>query len=102
MHHPPTIAGVPHFARMKLGGEEDLSTLLTADGRTAGVFCGHLHMPVSVRWANLNLNIGTGSSFRIVLNTSTADVEFASTPISYGVLLVTDNEVIYHTEFVDG
>lgn len=99
-HHPPTVGEVPHFAGMRFADPERLDAILAADGRVAGLYCGHLHLPLAANWRGVPVTVNGGLSFRIVLNTATPDVDFADAPMSYGVLLTTPEAVIYHTDYV--
>jgi 3',5'-cyclic AMP phosphodiesterase CpdA len=99
MHHPPTVGEVPHLRDMQLLDTDPLAALLRRDERIAGLFCGHLHLPLVANWQGLTVAVNGGLSFRIVLNLRTRDAEFAGSPLTYGVVLLSDI-IIAHTEIV--
>jgi Icc protein len=66
MHHPPTLAGVPHMDRnyALINRQETLDILLNFEHRI-DIFCGHYHVDKTLSMGNLNIHITPSCFFQI-------------------------------------
>lgn len=51
MHHPPFLSGMVDLDKHRCAGHQALGALVAAHPNVLGVVTGHLHRPVSTRWA---------------------------------------------------
>ncbi|HEY0837242.1 MAG TPA: phosphodiesterase [Azospirillum sp.] len=51
MHHPPFASGMDGLDRIGCRGAEGMADLVAARGNVLGVVCGHVHRPITTRWA---------------------------------------------------
>ncbi len=66
MHHPPVQLGIPFMdGKYPLRGTERLHEILTADGVTRRIFCGHYHSVRVVTHRNLQVYLCPPTSFFI-------------------------------------
>jgi 3',5'-cyclic AMP phosphodiesterase CpdA len=51
MHHPPFVTGMRAMDAMGLEGKTDLAAVIGRHQQVEGVVCGHLHRPITRRFA---------------------------------------------------
>jgi 3',5'-cyclic-AMP phosphodiesterase len=51
LHHPPFITGIGHMDRISLAGASDLAAVIARHPQVERVIAGHLHRPITVRFA---------------------------------------------------
>lgn len=51
LHHPPFITGIGHMDRISLSGAEGLMQVIARHPQVERVIAGHLHRPITVRFA---------------------------------------------------
>jgi 3',5'-cyclic AMP phosphodiesterase CpdA len=51
MHHPPFLTGIDYMDRYKLENAAAMRAVVARHGNVEAVLAGHLHRPISMRWA---------------------------------------------------
>lgn len=51
LHHPPFVTGIGHMDRIALAGAEGLARVIASHPQVERVIAGHLHRPITVRFA---------------------------------------------------
>lgn len=64
MHHPPVAVGIPAFDAMNCTDGAALGAVLERHRGVEAVICGHVHRPVSLRWAGTVLHVTPSSSYQ--------------------------------------
>ena len=67
MHHPPVAVGIPEFDRMGCRDGPALGALLRRYGSIEAVICGHVHRPISLRWAGTVVHVTPSVSYQYSL-----------------------------------
>jgi 3',5'-cyclic AMP phosphodiesterase CpdA len=93
-HHPPCDIGVPALDRLRLRDSEGLARLVR--GRTGPVhlFCGHVHRNVSGLWAGHPFAALKSPHVQFDLDMTGAKLVRSKESPGYGVILVTENEIV--------
>lgn len=74
MHHPPVPAGIARMDPSRLiEGAERFKELILAAPNVERIVAGHLHRPVTVRFAGTVLDVMAGAAHQIHLDTAGAD-----------------------------
>ena len=68
MHHPPLAIGIPEFDEQSCRDGPALGTLLRGYDNVEAVICGHVHRPISVRWAGTVVHVSPSSSYQYALD----------------------------------
>ncbi|MDF1586487.1 phosphodiesterase [Marinimicrococcus flavescens] len=67
LHHPPTALGVRFMDATSCAGGERLKAVIERHPEVERVLCGHLHRPVTLRWAGTILSVAPGTAHQIPL-----------------------------------
>lgn len=65
LHHPPTALGLPFMDATACAGGERLKAIIERHPEVERVLCGHLHRPVTLRWAGTILSVAPGTAHQI-------------------------------------
>lgn len=78
MHHPPFVSGMPGLDRYRCANGDRLAAIIEAYPNVLALVCGHLHRPVSIRWAGTLAFVAPSAARQIALRMGT-DMPFAWT-----------------------
>ncbi|GAB5470967.1 MAG: phosphodiesterase [Rhodospirillales bacterium] len=100
LHHPPFDVGIPGMDRLRLlEGDEDLRTLLSAQGRVRHIFFGHVHRPIAGSWAGIGVSSLFATNHQVALQfDAPEDVPGSLEPAALGVVLIDAMSVIVHMQ----
>jgi len=69
MHHPPFRTGIDHMDSLGLNaGAEQLAALVAANQQIERIACGHLHRPITRRWAGTVVMTAPSTAHQIALD----------------------------------
>jgi Icc protein len=93
-HHPPCDIGVPALDRLRLLDSEGLARLVQARSGPTHLFCGHVHRNVSGLWAGHPFAALKSPHVQFDLDMTGAELARSKEPPGYGVILVSENEIV--------
>ncbi len=67
MHHPPFKTGIGFMDKDEFIGANLLEALIAGHAQVEGVICGHLHRPISRRWAGTIISTAPSVAFQMAL-----------------------------------
>ncbi|PHQ85518.1 MAG: phosphodiesterase [Thalassobium sp.] len=99
-HHPPMDIGLPGMDGIRiLSGETDMLALLAT--HRAHLFCGHVHRTISGSTRGVPFTLFKSTCHQAPLDLRSHDSTISiDEPGAYGVLLLTDEGVVAHSEDV--
>ena len=101
MHHPPFDTGLPGADRIKLMNGSVLLDLLQQAQVPTHLVCGHVHRTISGMVRGLPFTVLKSTCHQTPLDlTNPSTALSVDEPGAYGVLLLTDTQVIVHSEDV--
>lgn len=68
MHHPPVSVGIEEFDAVSCRDGPALAALLRRYDNVEAVICGHVHRPISLRWAGTVLHVTPSSTYQYALD----------------------------------
>ena len=68
MHHPPFRTGLNKMDEMGLAGGEDLARVIRRYGNVEAILCGHIHRPITRRFAGTVAIVCPGTAHQIALD----------------------------------
>jgi Icc protein len=93
-HHPPCDIGVPALDRLRLLNSEGLARLVCGRSSPVHLFCGHVHRNVSGLWAGHPFAALKSPHVQFELDMTGANLVRSKEPPGYGVILVSENEIV--------
>lgn len=101
MHHPPFDTGLPGADRIKLMNGSVLLDLLQKAQVPTHLICGHVHRTISGMVRGIPFTVLKSTCHQSPLDlTNPSSALSVDEPGAYGVLLLTDTQVIVHSEDV--
>ena len=99
LHHPPIITGFAGMDRIGLRNRAELADILADYPQVCQIIAGHVHRTISGATAGIPTAIFKSPCHQMpmALTPETTEISIAE-PGAYGVLLLTDDGVIVHTE----
>ncbi|HYH17632.1 MAG TPA: phosphodiesterase [Azospirillum sp.] len=79
MHHHPFTSGMAGLDRIGCRGADGLAELLAGHGNVLAVVCGHVHRPITTRWAGTVASSAPSTAHQFAL-TLAPDAPFRWTP----------------------
>ena len=67
MHHPPFATGIGHMDAIACRGAEALAEVIARHPQVERVLCGHVHRPVTLRWAGTVASIAPSVAHQVAL-----------------------------------
>lgn len=107
MHHPPFPVGIPSMDRYALGDTSHFEAAIAGhEARIRHLFIGHLHRPIAGNWRGIPIS-GISSlnhqvAFDLVSSPVSGDVPGCSGHPGFGVILIGEDRVIGHHQFLTG
>ena len=93
-HHPPCDIGVPALDRLRLLDSDGLARLVRCRSGPTHLFCGHVHRNVSGLWAGHPFAALKSPHVQFGLDMTGAKLVRSEEPPGYGVILVSENEIV--------
>lgn len=105
MHHPPFATGIDAMDAIGLADSDEFSELVAAHPNVLGIWCGHLHRPITCRWAGTVVTTCPSTAHQVGLDLrSTAPLSFVMEQPGYQIHLFNnvgkDIEVVTHTAVI--
>jgi Icc protein len=84
MHHPPFRTGIASMDRMGLRGRAEFAEIIRRHPQVERICCGHVHRPISRRFAGTIAGIAPSTAHQVVLDLDPeASLGFAFEPPGY-------------------
>ena len=88
VHHPPFRTGIAHMDGMGLEDGEELAAVVGRHDNVHAVLCGHLHRPITTRWAGTVAIVAPSVAHQVALDfRPDAPATFAMEPPAVGLHL---------------
>lgn len=101
MHHPPFATGLPGIDKINLSNGQALLDILKAANVPVQLVCGHVHRTITGMAQGCAFTVLKSPCHQMPLNLIDASSGLSvDEPGAYGVLLLTDTEVVVHTQDV--
>lgn len=98
-HHPPIVTGFSGMDRIGLRNRGDLVTRLAAHGGVAQIVSGHVHRTIQGSAGGIPVAIFKSPCHQMPMDLGAENSSLSiDEPGAYGLLLLTDEGVIVHTE----
>jgi len=68
MHHPPFATGIGHMDAIACHGSGALAAVIARHRQVERVLCGHVHRPVTLRWAGTVASIAPSVAHQVALD----------------------------------
>jgi 3',5'-cyclic AMP phosphodiesterase CpdA len=69
MHHPPFECGIPHMDKERLrAGADRMAQIVARHPTVERVLCGHVHRPITARWAGTIASVAPSPAHQITLD----------------------------------
>jgi 3',5'-cyclic-AMP phosphodiesterase len=99
LHHPPFTSGFPAMDAIKLMNADALLDRLAGHGNVQVVVTGHIHRTMSATIRGIPQAMFKSTAHQMPLDFVSDDSSIACVePPAYGILLLTDEGVVVHTE----
>ena len=85
MHHPPFATGVRWMDVMNLDWTSPLEALVARFANVQAVLCGHVHRPITTRWAGTVARICPGTSYQVATDLAGPDPHLCADPAAIGL-----------------
>lgn len=101
IHHPPFDTGFDGMDGIKLRNGDDLMAVLKASGRVEMLICGHVHRTIFTTFQGIPAAVLKSPCHQMPMALGPASIHLSvDEPGAYGVLLLTRNGPILHSEDV--
>lgn len=67
LHHPPFATGIAAMDAMGLAGREALAAVIRRHAQVERVLCGHVHRPITRRWAGTVASVAPSTAHQVAL-----------------------------------
>ena len=99
MHHPPHPTGFPGMDRIALRNGDEFHRLIRRHGNVRHIVAGHVHRTVSGSFRGVPFSIFKSPVHQQPMDLRACDTSLSvDEPAAYGILLLTPDGVIAHTE----
>lgn len=99
MHHPPLAVGFPGMDRIALRNGEEFHRCLASHGNVRHIVAGHVHRTVSGSFRGVPFSIFKSPVHQQPMEMSSCDTSLSVIePAAYGMLLLTPQGIVVHTE----
>ncbi len=99
LHHPPFVSGFPGMDDIRLSNAAEFLDLVRRHGNVQLVVSGHIHRTMSANIGGVPQALFKSTSHQMPLDFVSRDSSIAVIePPAYGILLLTDEGVVVHTE----
>jgi 3',5'-cyclic AMP phosphodiesterase CpdA len=102
LHHPPFATGIGHMDRLALADPDALAQVIRRYPQVERVIAGHLHRPISCRYAGTVASVCPSSAHQVALDLAAdAADHFVLEPPAFQLHLQTASGLVTHTAYVD-
>ncbi|MDK1377051.1 MULTISPECIES: phosphodiesterase [unclassified Sinorhizobium] len=99
MHHPPHVTGFTSIDMIRLINGQEFYALVKRHGNVRHIFAGHVHRTISGSSRGIPFSIFKSPVHQQPMPFDTPDASLSvDEPAAYGIILVTDDGVLVHTE----
>lgn len=97
-HHPPMKVGFPGMDDIRMRDDDALAELI-AGSTVQHILCGHVHRTISGHWRGIGFSIFKSTCHQAPLSFDSKGMSLSTPePGAYGIVLLTEDGVIVHTE----
>lgn len=97
-HHPPMKVGFPGMDEIRMRDDAKLAALI-AGSTVQHIICGHVHRTISGHWRGIGFSIFKSTCHQAPLSFESKGLSLSTDePAAYGIVLLTEDGVIVHTE----
>jgi len=101
-HHPPMKVGFSGMDQIRMRDDTRMAHTLTHADVPVHFLCGHVHRTISGSWHGHGFTIFKSTCHQMPLALENPDLSLSTAePAAYGVILLTDDGVIAHSEDFD-
>jgi 3',5'-cyclic AMP phosphodiesterase CpdA len=102
LHHPPFRTGIEHMERLGLAGIDRLAEVIARHPQVERLISGHIHRPITVRFAGTVATTCPSTAHQIALNLSPdAPDDFVLEPPAFQLHCWNGQGLVTHTVYVD-
>lgn len=101
LHHPPFVTGIGHMDRVSLANIDGLAQIVARHPQVERVIAGHLHRPITVRFAGTVASTCPSPAHQVALDLDpTAADDFIMEPPAFQLHLWDGRQLVTHTAYV--
>ena len=101
LHHPPFVTGIGHMDRVGFDASEALATVIRRYSQVERVIAGHLHRPITVRFAGTVASTCPSPAHQVALDIAPdAADDFILEPPGYQLHWWSGHQLVTHTAYV--
>lgn len=103
VHHPPAATGLKRMDRWNLQDSADFAAVIAKYGQVERVLCGHLHRPITARFAGTVLQSCPSTAHQIALDLSDNErfLDLVMEPPACLLHLWDGQSLVSHTSYID-
>jgi len=102
MHHPPFVSGITYLDKYRCIETEPLEVVLRSFSNIEAVLCGHVHRPMTRRWAGTMVCTcpSTTTEIALQLDLKAQPGSYIGPPACMLHLLNSDHGLVSHTSYI--
>lgn len=101
-HHPPFKVGFPGMDQIRMRDDKRMAQTLAEMNVLVHFLCGHVHRTISGSWHGHGFTVFKSTCHQMPLALEDPDLSLSTAePGAYGVILLTDDGIIAHSEDFD-
>lgn len=101
-HHPPFRIGFTGMDQIRMRDDVRMHKVLKASGVPIHLICGHVHRTISGHWDGFGFSMLKGTCHQMPLAIGSTDMTLGTPePAAYGIILLTEDGIIVHSEDFD-
>jgi 3',5'-cyclic AMP phosphodiesterase CpdA len=101
LHHPPFATGIGHMDRLTLAGSQALAQVIARHPQVERVIAGHLHRPITVRFAGTVASTCPSPAHQVALDLAPdAADNYVLEPPGYQLHWWSGQQLVSHTAYV--
>ncbi|MEQ9643807.1 MAG: phosphodiesterase [Alphaproteobacteria bacterium] len=100
MHHPPFDSGIRKMDEPALIGRERFARIVAAAPQVERVLCGHLHRPVTQRFAGTVASVAPATAHQLELNLTNDELATVMEPPAVTLHHWSDGALVTHTSYI--
>ena len=101
LHHPPFVTGIGHMDKVGLAGRDDLAAVIARHPQVERVIAGHLHRPITVRFAGTVASTCPSPAHQVALDLAPdAADDFVMEPPAFQLHWWNGQALVTHTAYI--
>lgn len=101
-HHPPFRIGFTGMDQIRMRDDARMHAVLKASGVPIHLVCGHVHRTISGHWDGFGFSMLKSTCHQMPLAIGSTDMTLGTPePAAYGIILLTEDGIIVHSEDFD-